>query len=566
MKKYLSIMSKKTKIKCSGVIVLALVSAFLASVWPVKLGNIYTGVTEGAITNITDGARVALTFGIIYLSAECISIIRRVVIDCIIATHESEVREHSVEKLLKMPVSYYSGSLSGEKTAQLNQGVAGFSQLIKIICNDIVATVLTAICTIYQVFANAPIVIVMIMLVYLAVTVIISLFQIRSQNGIRESIVAQKNSLDGQICQSIGNLELIRGMNAEKYEKNRLLPRILNIGATERKHHHYMGAFDCLKQFFKVAFQVTIILVSIFLVSKGRMSVGSVITVCLLFQQLIKPIDEVYRFMDETASSLIKSKTLVDVFSHRNDAIFDIKKSDPSVEHDASIVLSNVTITNPEKNKDLAHYDNLVIPCNGIVGLKGASGCGKTTLIRCLTRFYSYKSGMVTLFGKDLKNYTQNELAETLYYTPQNTFFVAGNIKENLTYGIEKPVNDDELIDALYKACLIGNYKGAIENPSGKILDYPVSEGGSNLSGGQRQRLALARAFLRKPRLYVFDESTANLDKNTSESVLTNIERHANSIGAGIIYIAHDVDVIRRCKKVIEVVNKLIDRVNNKAA
>ena len=564
--KYLSIMSKKTKIKCLGVIVLALASAFLASVWPVKLGGIYTSVTEGRISTVAEGAQMVLAFGIIYLSAECISIIRRVVIDCIIATHESEVREHSVEKLLKMPVSYYSESLSGEKTAQLNQGVAGFSQLIKIICNDIVTTVLTAVCTIYQVFANAPLVIVLIMLGYLAVTVIISLFQIRSQNGIRESIVTQKNSLVGQICQSIGNLELIRGMNAEKYEKNRLLPSILNIGSTERKHHHYMGAFDCLKQFFKVAFQVAVILVSIFLVSKGRMSVGSVITVCLLFQQLIKPIDEVYRFMDETASSLIKSKTLVDVFSHRNDEIFDIKRSNLSVEKDSSILFSNVTITNPEKSKNLAHYENLVIPCNSIVGLKGASGCGKTTMIRCLTRYYSYKNGEVFLFGKNLKDYSQDELSEMLYYTPQNTFFVAGSIRENLKYGIEKHIGDEVLIDALNKACLIGDYKGAIENPSANILDYPVSEGGSNLSGGQRQRLALARAFLREPKLYVFDESTANLDKNTSETVLSNIERHANSIGAGIIYIAHDADVIKRCKKVIEVVNKLIDRVNNKAA
>ena len=119
-------------------------------------------------------------------------------IDCIIATHETEVRESSIEKLLKMPVSYYSGCLSGEKTAQLNQGVAGLSQLIRIICGDVFATVITAVCTLVQVFLNAPGIMVGIMLLYLFLTIVISAFQIRSQNGIRENIVAQKNALDGR--------------------------------------------------------------------------------------------------------------------------------------------------------------------------------------------------------------------------------------------------------------------------------------------------------------------------------------------------------------------------------
>ena len=203
-------MSKQTKLKCIGVILLAFISSLLASIWPVKLGELYTNISNGTIRTIAQGATAIMVFGMIYLASECITIVRRVVLDCVIATHESEVREHSIEKLLKMPVSYYTGCLSGEKTAQLNQGVAGFSQLIKIMCNDIFATILTAVCTLVQVFLNAPWIVVAVMLLYLAITVTISIFQIRSQNGIRENIVNQKNSLDGQVCQSISNLELIR--------------------------------------------------------------------------------------------------------------------------------------------------------------------------------------------------------------------------------------------------------------------------------------------------------------------------------------------------------------------
>ena len=118
MKRYLSIITKKTKFKCMGVIVLAMIGSVLASVWPVRLGELYTWISGGQIGTIVQGASAVLTFALIYLAAECITILRRVLLDCIIAAHEAEVRKISIEKLLKMPVSYYSGCLSGEKIAK----------------------------------------------------------------------------------------------------------------------------------------------------------------------------------------------------------------------------------------------------------------------------------------------------------------------------------------------------------------------------------------------------------------------------------------------------------------
>lgn len=558
MKKYLSIMSKKTKLKCAGVIVLAFISSLLASVWPVRLGELYTNISNGTISSIAQGAMAVITFGLIYFSAECITIVRRVMLDCIIATHESEIREFSIEKLLKMPVSYYSGCLSGERTAQLNQGVAGFSQLIKIMCNDVFTTVLTSICTLVQIFFNAPRIMVGIMLFYLILTVIISAFQIRSQNGIRENIVRQKNSLDGQICQSITNLELIRGMNAEEYEKKRLQPDIQNISLTEKKHHRYMGIFDCLKQLCKISFQVILLAASILLISSGKMSAGSVITVCLLFQQLVKPIDEVYRFMDETASSVIKAKVLLEVAASSSDEIFNIQSTEETL-CDNEIRIENVVVTNPEKKKSLAWYDSIVIPCDRKVALQGGNGCGKTSMIRSLNRYYPHAQGRITMFGRDQATYSQHELADVLFYTPQSSFFIAGTVRENLLYGIERPVSDEELASALRSVFLTGNDHKytVIQRDPMKALAIMINEKADELSGGMKQRLSLARAFLRQPKVFVFDEITANLDEDATNDVLTNIEEYAKKVSAGIIYISHDQKVVDRCDKVIVLKNKL---------
>lgn len=560
MNRYLKLMTNKTKLKCAGIIALAMISSVLASIWPVKLGELYTDISGGKISGVSQGIVAIATFGLIYFSAECITILRRVLLDCIIATHEAEIRETSVEKLLKMPVSYYAGCLSGEKTAQLNQGVAGLSQLIKILCNDIVATVLTAACTLIQVVLKAPLAMAGIMMLYLATTLLVSVFQIRSQNGIRENIIKQKNSLDGQICQSISNLELIRSMDAEEYERIRLQPAIHKVSVTEKKHHRYMGSFDCVKQFCKIAFQVIILFASIIMVANGKMSAGAVISVCMLFQQLIKPIDEVYRFMDETASSVVKAKVLTEVMDSGEDSIFSVKTEAHSYSEN-DIVLRDVAIKNPEKNKTLAYYDRLRIPGNKVVALSGESGCGKTTMIRSLTRYYPYTSGAISVFGNDLDMYSQRELTDKLCYLPQKAFFFAGTIRDNLVYGIERIVTDEEMRSALRKACLLDALIEKVSKHStttvDDILSYEIGEGGTGLSGGECQRLSLARAFLRKPKLYIFDESTANLDAVTADKVLTNIEEYAKAIKAGVVYISHDKNVVDRCDTVIHVDNKV---------
>lgn len=560
MKKYLSIISNKTMFRCTGVLVLAVISSVLASIWPVRLAALYTSISSGQISTLQQGLFPVAVFCGIYMGAECITILRRVLLDCVIAKYESEVRQISIEKILKMPVSYTFGSNSGEKTAQLNQGVAGMSQLLKIFCNDVCATILTAVCTLTQVFMNAPSLMTGIMLLYLLVTIVISIFQIRSQNGIREQIIGQKNHLDGSICQSISNLELVRSFHAESYERKRLQPAISRISKTEQKHHCYMGSFDSMKQVSKILFQVAILLISIVLINAGKMEAGAVITVCLLFQQLVKPIDEVYRFMDETASSLVKARALTDVFAKEEDKVFSIEFRDTeTVSHD--IVVADVVITDPSKAMALAQYDHLVIPGDQCVALVGPSGCGKTTLVRCLARFYPYINGEVKLFGKNLKDYTQSELTSTVCYMPQNTLFFSGTIRDNLLYGMNRKVADVELHEALRKACILDPLMEKIAETECKVrdvLELPVTEDGKNFSGGQRQRLTLARAFLRKPKLFIFDESTANLDIDSMGTVLTNLEDHARSCDAGIWHISHDHRVVARCDKVVRLNNLLL--------
>ena len=152
-----------------------------------------------------------------------------------------------------------------------------------------------------------------------------------------------------------------------------------------------------------------------------------------------------------------------------------------------------------------------------------------------------------------------------LYYTPQTSFFIAGTVRENLIYGLDREVSDEELTEALYRVYLTGSdHNISVINTDGnKALDTYINEKSEVLSGGMKQRLSLARAFLRRPRLFIFDEITANLDDKARDLVLDNIENYAKSIDAGILYISHDPCVVNRCAEIITLKNKLIENTNN---
>ena len=559
MNKYLLLICNTTKRHCLCIIALTIVSSFLGSLWPVQLGNICTDFSDGRISTIRDGLIPILTLGILFLLSEGLIIFRRSAMDCVIASHEADIRKRSIGKMLKMPVSFTFGEDKGEKrAAQLDQGIEGLSQLIRIVCNDVCAMVLTTSFILYQVVSHAPWIMAMIMLAYLGVSILISIAQIRSQNGIREAILDKKNTLRGQVHQAVAGLELIRSLNAETYEADRLCPLIDEISAAEKRHHLFMGRFDGIKKICAIAFLIVILMVSLVMVTHDQMAPGAVFTLCLLFQQMLRPLDDIYRFLDETASSEIKVKLLREMTDIKEDPVFEIADSIPVYTgNDTDIVLQDVAITTPGKDKTVARYHNLVIPGKEIVAIAGGSGCGKTSIIRCLNRFFPYVCGRITIMGRDLESYSQRELTDKVSYTPQVQYFFAGTIREILMVGLREDVGDKALIDALKNAALFDTlYRKAKENAFSEVTDesilsYRIGDGGAGLSGGECQRLTIARAFLRKPDVFIFDESTANIDDNTEETVLTNIEQYARKINAGVIYISHDDNVIRRCNHVI---------------
>ncbi|HBM80016.1 MAG TPA: ABC transporter, partial [Clostridiaceae bacterium] len=143
----------------------------------------------------------------------------------------------------------------------------------------------------------------------------------------------------------------------------------------------------------------------------------------------------------------------------------------------------------------------------------GSTGSGKTTLVNLIPRFYDVTDGQVLVDGVDVRDVPQHELRDKIGYVPQKGSLFSGTIESNLKYANENATDED-----IKKAAEIAQANGFIsEKPDG--YESEISQGGTNVSGGQKQRLSIARALVKKPEIYIFDDSFSALDFKTDAAL-----------------------------------------------
>ncbi|QOD03088.1 ABC transporter ATP-binding protein [Pseudarthrobacter sp. BIM B-2242] len=166
----------------------------------------------------------------------------------------------------------------------------------------------------------------------------------------------------------------------------------------------------------------------------------------------------------------------------------------------------------------------------------GSTGAGKTTLVNLMPRLFDATTGSVRMDGVDVRELHPDLLWGHIGLVPQRPYLFSGTVRSNLQYG--KP---DATEDELWKALEIAQAKDFVEEMEGS-LDAPISQGGTNISGGQRQRLAIARALVKRPELYIFDDSFSSLDTGTDARLRQALKR--STAGATLVIIAQRVSSI----------------------
>jgi ATP-binding cassette subfamily B protein len=178
-----------------------------------------------------------------------------------------------------------------------------------------------------------------------------------------------------------------------------------------------------------------------------------------------------------------------------------------------------------------------------ITAIVGGTGSGKTTLANLMPRFYDVTSGSVSIDGVDVRKLGLENLWSLIGVVPQKAFLFSGTVATNLRYGNENADNDD-----LWHALTIAQAKEFVTSMEGG-LDAEIDQGGTNVSGGQRQRLAIARAIVKKPKVYIFDDSFSALDFKTDQMLRAAL--HKETREATVIIIAQRVGTIMRADQIV---------------
>lgn len=296
--------------------------------------------------------------------------------------------------------------------------------------------------------------------------------------------------------------------------------------------------------FFSDTITAVIVCISAIIIVKGKMTIGDLIifysylgyftTPLRRFAELnvnyarcIAGIDRVFEVMD-TEPDILEKENAVDIKSSDK---MDITFEDVCFQYDKE---------NEDQNIKGVSFE---IKEGEKVAFVGSSGCGKTTVVNLLTRFYDVDSGKITISGTDLRDYKLESIYKQVGMVFQDTVLFSGSIKENVSYGNRNATQEE--IEAAAKAA--NAYDFIIQAPDG--WDTILGEKGIGLSGGQKQRIAIARVFLKNPKLLILDEATSALDSESEELVqqaLDNLLKNRTSI-----IIAHRLSTIINVDKII---------------
>lgn len=347
--------------------------------------------------------------------------------------------------------------------------------------------------------------------------------------------------LTSYLVESLNGIETVKAFNAEgeanlKTELKfiKLLKNIFKGGWISNLQHSITG-------FISSGGGLVILWVGANSVIKGDMTIGQLITFNALLAYFLDPIKNLINLQPMMQTAIVASDRLGEIFDLTLEkAECDEKKLKPTSLR-GTIQINGLDFRYGTRDLVLRNI-NMKIQPGEKIALVGESGSGKTTLVKLLMNFYPWEKGDILVNEYNIKDIHLEFLRERIAYISQDIFLFSGSILENLKLG-----NDAATMEEIIDACKMAKAHDFI-NSFPLRYETRLEENGNNLSGGQKQRLAIARAILKKPDIFIMDEATSNLDSISEKAIEKTIEKVCENVTT--IIIAHRLSTIKRCDRI----------------
>ena len=308
-------------------------------------------------------------------------------------------------------------------------------------------------------------------------------------------------------------------------------------------YYRSMGLYMSGMEFTTGVMQVLVITVGGLLIMRGKMDYVDLISFTLYVSTFLSPLRRLVQFSEQYMQGMAGFSRFLEIMRTEPE-IQDAPDAEVLGSIEGRVDINDMSFHYASGRPVLSHIDLHIRPgeCLAVVG---ASGGGKTTLCHLIPRFYDVISGSITVDGRDIRTVTQQSLRRNIGILQQDVFMFAGTVRENIRYG-RPEATDEEIVEAAKRARI---HEEILAMPNG--YDSYIGERGVMLSGGQKQRVAIARIFLKNPKVLILDEATSALDTVTEQSIQRSLDELSQ--GRTTIVIAHRLSTVRHADRIVVV-------------
>ena len=466
------------------------------------------------------------------------------------ARMESKMREDLFDQYERFCFSYFDRVNSGDMMSRvvndlfdICEGAHHLPEWL-IICTIEIVGAFIILFTISPVLAGAMVLI----------TAIFVVIMVRQNLNMRAVFSDQRKKISGvnsQLQDSLSGIRVVKSFANEETERTKFRASNDEYLRSKEQMYRTMGTYAATYGLMSGALYATVIVLGGYLVAQGQLSAVDMATFALYISLFSTPIETLVNSTEMFQKAIAGFKRMDEVLQTMPD-IQDKPNAQPLAVTAGAIEYRDVVFSydDEELGSDRAgraviDHMNLAIKPGETIALVGPSGGGKSTTCSLLPRFYDIESGSITIDGQDVRDVTQRSLRQAIGLVQQDVYLFDGTIRDNIAYG-RPGATDAEIVDAARKA----NIHEFIESlPAG--YGTVVGERGSRLSGGQKQRVAIARVFLKNPKILILDEATSALDNESEEAVQESLERLAQD--RTTIVIAHRLSTIKNADEIATV-------------
>jgi len=362
-----------------------------------------------------------------------------------------------------------------------------------------------------------------------AVILVGFLIQFKLKSFVRQAAKTAQ-SKHGLLVETIHGLETIKAVSADGLFRAKYTQALGENATYSQKSRFWSGLGVNIATFLQQITTIVVVLMGMYMVRDGDLTVGGLIACVLLGGRAIAPIGQIANLMARYHQSGIALKTLNQIMSEeveRPPQVNFLHRPDLS----GQITFDKVDFSYPEVKSQILHGVTFDIEPGERVGLIGRIGSGKSTIARLIMGLYEPDNGTILMDDTDYRQIDPADRRRNIAYISQDVFLFTGTVRDNIAASVPG-VSEERILEA---ARIAGVHDFISRHPMG--YDAPVGEHGAGLSGGQRQAIALARAMLLKPNIMVCDEPTNAMDMQAEESFRKYIEEQIK--GKTFILITH---------------------------